>query len=79
MGPMEAVAVAEQNVFNLFAGEGIDRVGLEENESECCCWMITIGFSRPWVRNVGSVPSGASGRTLRIFRSAKRWGRTINQ
>ena len=50
----EAVQIAKQHIADVFEGEGIADVGLEEavragphGESE---WKITISFTRPWNR-----------------------------
>lgn len=67
MGPKEAVAVAKQHVFDLFADEGIDRVGLEEIEKRGSCWEVTIGFTRPWDQSIGIVLSGSSGRAFKVL------------
>ena len=50
MDVKEAVRTAKDYVAELFDGENITDVGLEEavfNE-EADSWDITIGFSRPW-------------------------------
>jgi len=46
----EAVRLAKQYVFELFATEGVENIGLEEVEFNEVgnTWSITIGFSRPW-------------------------------
>lgn len=46
----EAVSTATKHVMELFKGEDISNVGLEEVEldPEENLWRITIGFSRPW-------------------------------
>ena len=48
----QAVQEAKEYVFELFEGEGIEFVGLEEVEfdHESNEWKITLGFSRPWDR-----------------------------
>lgn len=54
MRPAEAIAVAKQYVADTFAGEKVFDIGLEEIEFEesSSVWNITIGFSRPWHRQV---------------------------
>ena len=66
MGPKFAVDVAKKHVLDLFGEEGITDLGLEEIELEGNLWKITIGFSRHWDYNVGSV-LGGSGRTYKIL------------
>ncbi len=46
----KAVHLAKRYVANIFAGEQITNVGLEEVKFNHVskCWQITIGFSRPW-------------------------------
>jgi hypothetical protein len=52
MNVKEAVQTAKEHVVDLFDGEDIDFVGLEEVvfDDESNHWLITIGFSRPWDR-----------------------------
>ena len=46
----EAVALAKKYVGEVFAGEPIKNLGLEEVEfdEKSGVWCVTIGFSRPW-------------------------------
>ena len=46
----KAVELAKRYVANIFDGEQITNVGLEEVKFNHVsnCWQITIGFSRPW-------------------------------
>ena len=50
MDVKEAVQTAKEYLLDLFEGEQITNVGLEEVvfEELSDCWKITIGFSRPW-------------------------------
>jgi hypothetical protein len=50
MDVKEAVALAKKYVGEVFAGEPISDVGLEEVEFDDVAgiWAVTIGFSRPW-------------------------------
>lgn len=50
MDVKEAAATAFGYVQDLFSGEDISDLGLEEVErdSETNAWLITVGFSRPW-------------------------------
>ena len=52
MDVKQAVRTAREYVGELFDGEEIDYVGLEEVvfDDESDQWLITIGFSRPWDR-----------------------------
>ena len=45
-----AVALAKQQISELFAEEGIKNLGLEEvdYDEDKHAWRVTIGFSRPW-------------------------------
>jgi hypothetical protein len=46
----QAVAIAKNYVGEIFAGESLTNVGLEEVEFDEMrgAWEITVGFSRPW-------------------------------
>ena len=46
----QAVAMAKQQILDLFIEEKLINVGLEEIEydAESNAWDVTIGFSRPW-------------------------------
>jgi hypothetical protein len=46
----EAIALARQYVTDVFSGETITNIGLEELEfdDDKNIWSITLGFSRPW-------------------------------
>ena len=68
MDVKQAVATAKQHIAELFAEEEILNLGLEEVEWDELekSWRITIGFSRPWNRNVGSVLSGENSRSYKI-------------
>ena len=52
MDVKEAVAVAKGYLTNLYSGEDISDVGLEEVEFDELSdqWSVTIGFARPWER-----------------------------
>ena len=54
----KAVQVAREYVTELFDGEEIMDVGLEEVvfEDLTDTWKVTIGFSRPWDRGASIVP-----------------------
>ena len=50
MDVKEASRRAKEYVIDLFDGDGLSNVGLEEIEFDDLSrhWKITIGFSRPW-------------------------------
>ncbi|MYB77521.1 MAG: hypothetical protein F4X83_10605 [Chloroflexi bacterium] len=52
MDVKQAVQEAKEYIFDLFEGEEIEYVGLEEVEfdHESDEWKVTLGFSRPWDR-----------------------------
>lgn len=64
MDVKEAVGTAKTYVEELFRGEGLENIGLEEVvfEEEADVWKITIGFTRPWdrVKGVADVMSALS-------------------
>ena len=54
MDVKEAVRTAKNYIAELFTGETIADVGLEEVEFNNMSnnWEVTIGFSRPWQTNL---------------------------
>jgi len=48
------VDLAKRYVADLFSSEGLENVGLEEVDYDDVheTWHVTIGFSRPWDRQV---------------------------
>ncbi len=50
MDVKEAVRRAKKHLGELFSGEKITHVGLEEVvfDDATNCWKITVGFFRPW-------------------------------
>ena len=52
MDVKEAVRTAKEYLSDLYEGEQIMNVGLEEVvfEDRLNSWRVTIGFSRPWDR-----------------------------
>ena len=62
MNVKEAVAIAKDYVADMFESEKITDIGLEEIEYDEFenLWRITIGFSRPWDQNIGSLLAAAS-------------------
>jgi len=70
MDVKEAVKTAKEYLIDLYQGEEITNVGLEEVVFEDFSnnWKITIGFSRPWDhKNVLSVALG-EGRPSRSYK-----------
>ena len=50
MDVKEATHTARDYIIDVFAGEAISQVGLEEvvYDSDTDQWRITFGFARPW-------------------------------
>ena len=67
MNVKEAVAIAKDYVAVMFESEEITNMGLEEIEYDEFeqLWRITIGFSRPWDQDIGSLLAAASSRTYK--------------
>ena len=79
MDVKEAVQVAKNYVIELFAEEGIVDVGLEEVDIELSdTWVVTIGFSRPWNRNIGSVLGGQPSRSYKAVRVQDKNGKVMS-
>lgn len=51
----DAVRIAKEYVADIFSGEQIEEVGLEEVDFDEAgpAWRVTIGFFRPWDRPRG--------------------------
>ena len=74
-----AVAIAKKHIAELFGEEEILNLGLEEVElDDEGFWRITIGFSRPWNRNVGSVLSGENSRSYKIVVLSNKDGHVLS-
>ena len=67
MDVKQAVAKAKRYVLELFEDEAITDIGLEEIEFDDVkkLWQVTIGFTRPWDQNIGSVLGGTRSRTYK--------------
>lgn len=79
MDVKEAVQVAKDYVIELFGEEGIVDVGLEEIDfDQLDNWVVTIGFSRPWNRNIGSVLGGQASRSYKTVRIQDGDGRVLS-
>lgn len=70
MDVKEASQTAKAYVAELFAGEHITNLGLEEAEFEGLTntWKITIGFSRPWDQNNVLSAAFGEGRSERSYK-----------
>ena len=62
MDVKEAVETAKKYVTELFEGESMENLGLEEVVYEADVWKITVGFNRPWdqIKNLADALSAAS-------------------
>ena len=72
MDAKQAVNSAREYLSELFDGEGIEQVGLEEVDFDGVSneWKITLGFSRPWDRraNLGAALGGPPPRSYKVIR-----------
>ena len=80
MDVKEAVRTAKEYLRDLFEGEQIMNVGLEEVEYERASqiWKITIGFSRPWDQKnalTAALGEGRPGRSYKVLRIREVSGR----
>ena len=80
MDVKEAVGTAKAYVAELFAGEQITNVGLEEVEFDDMTngWRITIGFSRPWDQKnalTAALGEGRPARSYKVLRVDDKTGR----
>jgi hypothetical protein len=73
MNVKEAVDLARSHVLDLFAGEGISNLGLEEVEFDDAdgVWSVTVGFSRPWDKASGGRGLAALAQAETLNRSYK--------
>ena len=79
MDAKEAVQVAKDYVIELFGKEGIVDVGLEEVDFDPSDnWIVTIGFSRSWNRNIGSVLGGQASRSYKAIRIQNKDGKVLS-
>jgi hypothetical protein len=65
----DAVKAAKQHVIEIFDGENLSNVGLEEIEHDEVrhLWTVTIGFSRPW-DNIGALSAIAGQKIPRSYK-----------
>ena len=69
MNVKQAVGLAKQHIADLFAGESVTNIGLEEVEYDepSNLWHVTIGFSRPWDSPVfATMPMARSYKVVNI-------------
>lgn len=79
MDVKEAVQVAKDYIIDLFGEEGIVDVGLEEVDfDQSDNWIVTIGFSRSWNRNIGSVLDGQASQSYKAIRIQDEGGRVLS-
>ena len=79
MDVKEAVQVAKEYVDELFGDERIVNVGLEEVDlDQLGHWTVTIGFSRPWDRNIGPILAGHTPRSYKVVRVRDRDGKVLS-
>lgn len=55
MDAKQAIALAKEWVRDIYTGERITNLGLEELKFDDHSneWLVTLGFSRPWDVNLG--------------------------
>jgi len=74
-----AVTIAKGHIEELFGDEGLLDMGLEEVElDDEGIWRITIGFSRPWNRNVGTILGHENPRSYKIITLLDSDGRVLS-
>lgn len=78
MKAKEAVQAAKDHVLDLFEGEGVTAIGLEEIEVEGSYWKITIGFARPWDKSISTVLGGQGGRSYKVVRVSNKDGQILS-
>ncbi len=83
MDVREAAQVAKEYLIDLFDGEGITNVGLEEVEFDenSFDWRITVGFSRPWDQKnplTAALGEGRPARSYKVLRINDEDGRVIS-
>jgi hypothetical protein len=71
MDVKEAVSFAKDYVAELFAGENVLELGLEEVEKIGDFWYVTIGFRRPWQINKAAIAGLGYGPQQRSYKVVK--------
>lgn len=77
----EAVNMAKEHIRNLYEGEKIVNLGLEEVELANDVWSIAVGFSRPWdstPRDMLGHPQGPRARSYKVVRISDRDGTVLS-
>ncbi|CAH2601406.1 conserved protein of unknown function [Rhodovastum atsumiense] len=78
----EAVAAAKACVRELFVGESIANIGLEEvaYDEAAGQWHVTIGFARPWEMSIGlmTVQGQGTSRSYKVIAISDRDGRVVS-
>ena len=62
----EAVKLAKNYIADIYDGEDITDIGLEEVKCEDSLWRVTIGFFRPWERQGNKLFASPSQRTYKV-------------
>ena len=52
MDVKQAIAAAKAYANDVFSGEAVSDLGVEEVERDSDTWLITLGLSRPWATTV---------------------------
>ena len=84
MDVKEAVRTAKSYVADLFEGEEVADVGLEEVkfDEHQNSWVVTVGFSRPWDISRNSVVAALSAerpsRSYKVIHIADADGRVLS-
>jgi len=73
MDVKQAIAQAKRYLADLYEGEEIQDVGLEEVslDDEGHVWRITLGFTRPWDRGQSAIAAALNSGSARAKRSYK--------
>lgn len=80
MDAKKATKAAKEYIIDVFGDEQIDHIGLEEVkfDEQQSIWEITIGFSRPWNRDVLTRLPNPDERSYKVVR-IKDWdGRVVS-
>ena len=84
MDVKEAVRTAKSYIADLFEGEEVADVGLEEVkfDEHQGSWVVTVGFSRPWDTSRNSVVAALSAerpsRSYKVIHIADADGRVLS-
>lgn len=83
MDVKEAVATAKKFVTDIFEGENLADVGLEEVvfDDGAKVWKVTVGFNRPWdrLKGLADVMSAAPNRrSFKVVQIEDRTGRVVS-